>query len=101
MLDNCNIHHSEEVRALVEDDARVYMIQAVPNKALKPFLECKILFLPPYSPDLNPIEQAFSSIKNYLRRYCNDYTFSVIDRTCQNVSSDQARGFFRASGYVV
>lgn len=65
------------------------------------FLDCKLIFLPPYSPDLNPIEQAFSSIKTYLKRYCNDYSFSVIDRACQNISSDNAWGFFRASGYVV
>ena len=68
---------------------------------LNNFLDCKLLFLPPYSPDLNPIEQAFSSIKNHLKRYCNDYSFSVIDCACQNISSDNAWGFFRALGYVV
>jgi hypothetical protein len=63
--------------------------------------DCKLIFLPPYSPDLNPIEQAFSAIKSYLRRFCNDYTFLVIDRACQNITSEKAWGFFRASGYVV
>jgi hypothetical protein len=29
----------------------------------------KLLYLPPYSPDLNPIEEAFSFIKNYIRRH--------------------------------
>ncbi|OSP49363.1 IS630 family transposase, partial [Pseudoruegeria sp. SK021] len=29
---------------------------------------CWFLFLPPYSPDLNPIEQAFSKLKAHLRR---------------------------------
>ena len=71
------------------------------NTVLNAFLDCKLLFLPPYSPDLNPIEQAFSAIKSYLKRYCDDFTFSVIDRACQNVSSDHAWGYFRASGYVV
>jgi transposase len=65
------------------------------------FLGCKLIFLPPYSPDLNPIEQAFSAIKSYLRRFCEDFTLSVIDRACQNISSESAWGFFRASGYVV
>jgi transposase len=59
------------------------------------------MFLPPYSPDLNPIEQAFSAIKNYLRRFCDDFTFAVIDRACQSISPESAWGFFRASGYVV
>jgi transposase len=64
-------------------------------------LECKLIFLPPYSPDLNPIEQAFSSIKSYLRRYWQDQTFSIMDRACQNINSEKAWAFFRASGYVV
>ncbi len=29
---------------------------------------CKLLYLPPYSPDYNPIEEAFSKIKGFLRR---------------------------------
>jgi len=64
ILDNCNIHHSEEVRALIEDEA-----------------QCKLIFLPPNSPDLNAIEQAFSAIKAYLRRYWQDFSLSVIDRS--------------------
>jgi hypothetical protein len=64
-------------------------------------LECKLIFLPPYSPDLNPIEQAFSSIKSYLRRYWQDQTFSIMDRACQNINPEKAWAFFRASGYVV
>ena len=75
--------------------------QSRPNTVLTFFLECKLVFLPPYSPDLNPIEQAFSAIKNYLRRFNNDYSFSIIDRACQNVSPESTRGFFRASGYIV
>jgi len=63
-------------------------------------LECKLIFLPPYSPDLNPIEQAFSSIKSYLRRYWQDQTLSVMDRACQNINPEKAWAFFRASGYI-
>jgi transposase len=37
------------------------------DTALNIFLDCKLLFLPSYSPDLNPIEQAFSAIKTYLK----------------------------------
>ena len=61
-------------------------------------LECKLVFLPPYSPDLNPIEQAFSSIKGYLRRYWQDQMFAIMDRACQNIDSKKAWGYFRASG---
>jgi len=64
-------------------------------------LDCKLIFLPPYSPDLNPIKQAFSAVKNHFRRFCDDFTFSVIDRACQSISSESAWGYFHASGYVV
>ena len=38
------------------------------------------MFLPPYSPDLNPIEQAFSVVKTFLRRNWKDQSLSIIDR---------------------
>ena len=84
ILDNCNIHHSEKVRALVEDKAM-----------------CKLIFLPPYSPDLNPIKQAFFSIKSYLRRHWDDFSLSIIDAACHNITGDMAWGFIWSSGYVV
>jgi transposase len=58
------------------------------------------MFLPPYSPDLNPIEQAFSVIKSYLRRYCYDVSLSVIGAACRSITPEKAKGFFRASGYI-
>jgi transposase len=101
VLDNCNIHHAEKVRKLVEDEARAFHLMSIATIYLLTFpLECKLIFLPPYSPDLNPIEQAFSSIKSYLRRYWQDQTFSIMDHACQNINSEKAWAFFRASGYV-
>ena len=83
ILDNCNIHHSEKIRVLVEDEAM-----------------CKLIFLPPYSPDLNPIEQVFSSIKSHLRRHWEDFSLSIIDAACHNITADMAWGFIQSSGYV-
>jgi transposase len=84
ILDNCNIHHAEEVRILVEDEAL-----------------CKLIFLPPYSPDFNPIEPAFFSIKSFLRRNPDNHSLSIMDQACANITTEMAHGFFRASGYIV
>src|SRR6266446_714186 len=44
-----------------------YCIEATPIPCSMFSLGCKLIFLPPYSPDLNPIEQVFSAIKSYLQ----------------------------------
>jgi len=62
---------------------------------------CKLIFLPPYSPDYNPIEQAFSSVKAFLRRNWQDKSLGVIDRACHNITAEKAAGYFRASGYII
>ena len=54
-----------------------------------------------YSPDYNPIEQAFSSIKAYLRRHGHDSPLLSITRACQNITLDKAEEYFRAFGYIV
>ena len=48
-MDNCKIHHVQAVKDFFEDAGILLM------------------FLPPYSPDYNPIEEAFSSVKYYLK----------------------------------
>ena len=50
VLDNCSIHHCTEVEATLRD------------------IGVLVHYLPPYSPDLNPIEEAFSKVKTELKR---------------------------------
>ena len=50
VMDNLPAHKGERVRELIEGRG------------------CELVYLPPYSPDLNPIEQAFSKLKGLLRR---------------------------------
>ncbi|KAJ8594939.1 hypothetical protein M405DRAFT_728936, partial [Rhizopogon salebrosus TDB-379] len=45
-----------------------------------------LVFLPPYSPDYNPIEQTFSAIKAYLRRHFDDKSLTAIVRACQGIT---------------
>ncbi|KAF8835757.1 hypothetical protein BDN67DRAFT_912411, partial [Paxillus ammoniavirescens] len=59
-----------------------------------------LVFLPPYSPNYNPIEQAFSSIKAFLRCHNQHKTLTSIICACQNITAEKAKGYFRASGYI-
>jgi transposase len=50
IMDNFTIHHNSQVRALIEAKG------------------CKLLYLPTYSPDFNPIENLFAKLKAFLRK---------------------------------
>ncbi len=61
------------------------------------------LFLPPYSPDLNPIEMAFSKLKAHLRRIgARSFTdmFNAVAEICDLYSSRECWNYFKAAGYV-
>ncbi len=64
---------------------------------------CWFLFLPPYSPDLNPIEMAFSKLKAHLRRIgARTFTdmFEAIAEVCNLYSPQECWNYFKAAGYV-
>ncbi len=65
IIDNCSIHHVGPVKELMQDAGILHM------------------FLPPYSPDFNPIEETFSSLKYYLE--CFAYGFHCIVLRCSVV----------------
>jgi transposase len=83
VMDNASFHRSERVKMMC-DEAGV-----------------KLVFLPPYSPDLNPIEEFFSDLKRFIKKnwqaYANDPSqdFTVFLEWCIRVaggSADNARG---------
>lgn len=64
---------------------------------------CWFLFLPPYSPDLNPIEMAFAKLKAHLRRVgARTFTdvFQAIAQICDLFSPPECWNYFFAAGYV-
>ena len=64
---------------------------------------CWFLYLPPYSPDLNPIEQAFSKLKAHLRRIgARSLTsvFQAIGQVCDLYSPEECWNYFKAAGYL-
>lgn len=68
------------------------------------FKGAKLIYLPPYSPDFNPIEQPFHSLKAWLRRHeadainpeCRPW---LIFQAAESLTSDMAVGWIENSGY--
>lgn len=61
-----------------------------------------LLFLPPYSPDLNPIEMAFAKLKAHLRARAVrtiDALWKTIGDICAMFSPAECRNYFKAAGY--
>jgi transposase len=64
---------------------------------------CWFLFLPPYSPDLNPIEMAFSKLKAHLRRIgarTFEHLFQAIGDICDMFTPEECWNYLKAAGYV-
>ena len=84
VMDNLSSHKGERVRELVKARG------------------CEVLFLPPYSPDLNPIEQAFAKLKSSLRRAQARTYGALIEatgRALDGITGRDASGFLRHCGY--
>jgi len=61
-----------------------------------------LLFLPPYSPDLNPIEQVFSKLKHLMRKAAErtrENVWRKIGQLIDLFSPDECANYFRNSGY--
>lgn len=64
---------------------------------------CWFLYLPPYSPDLNPIEMAFSKLKAHLRRIgARSFTdlFKALGEICDLYKPEECWNYFAHAGYV-
>ena len=85
VMDNLSSHKSEEVREIVEAAG------------------AGLLYLPPYSPDLNPIEQAFAKVKAHLRKAAERSIPALWDRIgaiLDTFSAAECRNFFSHDGYA-
>lgn len=86
VADNLGAHKNQEARKLIEAAGAA------------------IVFLPPYSPDFNPIEKMWSKIKHSLRSSVARTYGSLLQamkRAFDSVTSDDAHGWFLSCGYVV
>jgi transposase len=85
IIDNLGSHRSKAVRAAI---VRV---------------GAKLAFLPPYSPDLNPIEQLFAKVKHWMRiaeARCLDAVNDSIARILQAIPAAECFNYLRNAGYA-
>jgi len=86
ILDNLSVHQRADIRALFDAAG------------------CDLLFLPPYSPDFNPIELIFSKLKTRLRRLAartQEALEDAIAEALTSLSPQDAANCFRHCGYPV
>jgi transposase len=85
VLDNLPAHKSPEVDRLIEAAG------------------ARVLRLPPYSPDFNPIEMAISKMKSILRKLARrtvEALLEAIDQAVSAITADDARAFIQHCGYA-
>lgn len=86
ILDNAKAHKVEGVRERIEGAG------------------ARVLYLPPYSPDLNPIEMAWSKVKQFLRKAqarTVEALYEAIAQALQTLSPSDAKGFFKHVGFCI
>ena len=86
IMDNLSIHKKKKVQQLIEAQG------------------CQVLFLPPYSPDFSPIEEAFSKVKAVLRGIgarTREALQEALEYACATITTSDALGWFRHCGYLV
>jgi transposase len=84
VMDNLGSHKVAGVRAAIERAG------------------CRVLYLPPYSPDLSPIENAFSKLKRLVRAAAErtvEGLWSAIGRLLDRFRPDECRNYFQHCGY--
>jgi len=85
MMDNLPVHKVAGVREAIEAAGAT------------------LIYLPPYSPDLNPIEMAFSKLKAHLRKAAERTIGGLlrrIGRIVKDFTPQECRNFFHNAGYV-
>ena len=86
VMDNLSSHKGTRVKELIES------------------VGARLLYLPPYSPDLNPIEPAFSKLKQLMRsseHRTREALWADIQRMLDRITTSDATGFFRHCGYTL
>jgi transposase len=84
VMDNLSAHKSSRVRELIQSSG------------------CELIYLPPYSPDFNPIEEAFAKLKALLRKAearSREVLIEAMGQALGMLTARDARNFFEHRGY--
>jgi transposase len=84
VMDNLSAHKSSRIRELIESKG------------------CELIYLPPYSPDFNPIEEAFAKLKALLRKAearSREVLIEAMGQALGALTARDARNFFEHRGY--
>lgn len=84
VMDNLSAHKPKRIKELIEQRG------------------CELVYLPSYSPDYNPIEEAFAKIKNLLRKAAARSKEALIEAMAaalSAISAEDIRGYFQHAGY--
>jgi transposase len=84
VMDNLSVHKSKRIEQLIEETGAT------------------LLFPPPYSPDFNPIEEAFSKVKSILRKASSRSKEALLEATgkaLNAITPEDIRGFYSDCGY--
>lgn len=88
ILDNASIHHVENVVDLIENQ-----------------FGARLLFLPPYSPDLNPLEEVFAQLKTIMKKNCTlfqscSFPRVLLTSALNMVTAKDCKSYVTHSGYL-
>jgi transposase len=105
IMDNSAIHKSQAVREIIQAMGKPIF----PRYTLFSYNSegCSIVFLPPYSPDLNPIEESFRAVKAWLRRHWrrrgmeSDEPELMLYEATATVTPEKSQRWIAQSGYII
>ena len=86
ICDNATAHKVENVKELIESKG------------------ARVLYLPPYSPDLSPIELCWSKFKQFLKKAKarrKESLHEAVSNAINTITKDDAKGWFEHCGYVI
>src|SRR5512138_825456 len=89
-------------QVVVVDNARAHQVAGVVERSEA--TGARVRYLPPYSPDLNPIELAWSKVKHYLRRTqarTREALYEALSQALDTLTPANAQGYFKHVGICV